>query len=127
MLFFGKAIRYVLRLIDLYVCLKYVKWRLSFQNWNDLFFRFGKKSLKKEKKMKKVTHTHNQPIKKRFFIEKFTHSKHVFNIHIEKIKGMKTNKQTNNHRMLQTNRTAQLAVKNSNQKMTSNNLFEDMP
>jgi len=42
---------------------------------------FGKKSLKKEKKMKKVSHTHtiSQYKKKRFFIEK-THSKHVFNI-----------------------------------------------
>jgi len=78
---------------------------------------------------KSLTHTQSANIKKnRFFIEK-NPLKTCFQ-HIEKNQGdenKQINKQTNKHRMFQTNRTAQLAVKNSNQKMTSNNLFEDMP
>lgn len=57
-------------------------------------FQIWKKIFEERKKMKKVTHTQSANIKKRFFIEKFTHSKNVFNI--KKSRGWKqTNKQTN--------------------------------
>lgn len=76
--------------------------------------------MKKEKKGKKVTHTQSANIKKRFFIEK-----NPLKTCFQHQKGMKTNKQTSN--VPKQIGPLSSRSKNSNEKMTSNNHFEDMP